>query len=104
MLSFKDFQAVQYAGGETEQQDRNAWKRHHGVVGEDVEKTNSVADHFSKLAYASKGPDAHKHHELALNAHKLKIRNHAADTPEYNAHARMITRHSEWLKKNPKQQ
>ena len=34
MLSFKDFQAVQYAGGETEQQDRNAWKRHHGVVGE----------------------------------------------------------------------
>lgn len=34
MLSFKDFTPVQYTGGETEMQDRYAFKRHHGVVGE----------------------------------------------------------------------
>ena len=33
-VSFKDFTPVQYTGAETEMQDRYAYKRHHGVVGE----------------------------------------------------------------------
>jgi hypothetical protein len=40
MLSFKDFTPVQYTGGETEMQDRYAFKRHHGVVGE-ADRTSS---------------------------------------------------------------
>lgn len=36
MLSFKDFTPVQYTDGETEMQDRYAFKRHHGVVGEEA--------------------------------------------------------------------
>lgn len=34
-VSFKDFTPVQYTGGETEMQDRYAYKRHHGLVGEE---------------------------------------------------------------------
>lgn len=43
MLSFKDFTPVQYTGGETEMQDRYAFKRHHGIVGEaeDAEKAST---------------------------------------------------------------
>lgn len=48
MLSFKDFQAIQYAGAETDQQDRNAFKRHHGVVGEETPNKTSTDTDSSK--------------------------------------------------------
>jgi len=69
MYSFKDFTVVQYAGGETEQQDLNAFKRKHRNVTEESgsekirknfqEKRHpqlKVTDHV-KEAEAAKGKD-----------------------------------------------
>ena len=59
MLSFKDFLAVQYTGGESEQQDLNAKKRHAGVVGED-----KLADRLQK----AKDKEMVKAHHKKLGA------------------------------------
>lgn len=59
MLSFKDFLAVQYTGGESEQQDLNAKKRHAGVVGED-----KLEDRLAK----AKGQEMVKAHHKKLGA------------------------------------
>lgn len=48
LVSFKDFTAVQYAGGNTEEQDRYAKKRHVGTVGEDKEASTEKKEEVKK--------------------------------------------------------
>lgn len=44
IVSFKDFTPVQYTDGESEMQDRYAFKRHRGVVGEQNETIGRIRE------------------------------------------------------------
>ena len=75
MLSFKDFLAVQYTGGESEQQDLNAKKRHAGVVGEDklADRLQKAKDkEMVKAHHKELGPDPHSPAELKKKELELK--------------------------------
>lgn len=81
MLSFKDFLAVQYTGGESEQQDLNAKKRHAGVVGEDklgdrlakAKGQEMVKAHHKKL-----GPDPQSPAQIKKKAQDSKTQSAAS--------------------------
>jgi hypothetical protein len=88
MLSFKDFTPVQYTDGETEMQDRYAFKRHHGVVGEEAPAEEKPMD--PKLAARldkARGQEMVKAHHKKLGPDplspgQLKKKNESTTTIE----------------------